>query len=84
MRLSVRPSMKINLSFGFSRNNRCAPDISKGEMLYQLSNHFSIQYDSMVVKKLLKRKENSFQDNDYCLQIQLCYHKNIRLMVQEY
>ena len=56
MRLWVRPLMKINLSYGFSRNNRYAPDISNSEMLYQLSNHFSIQYDSMVIYLIVKKK----------------------------
>jgi hypothetical protein len=52
-----RPLSKINLSHRFSRDNRCAPDISKSEMLYQSSNPISIQYDSRVIKIVKKKRE---------------------------
>jgi hypothetical protein len=49
--------LKINLSHGFSRDNRCAPDTSKGEVLYQSSNPISIQYDSRLIKIVKKKRE---------------------------
>jgi len=48
---AVRPS------HGFSRDNRCAPDTSKGEVLYQSFNPISIQYDSRLIKIVKKKRE---------------------------
>ena len=57
MRLWVRSLSKINLSHRFSRDNRCAPDTSKSEVLYQSSNPISIQYDSRLIKIVKKKRE---------------------------
>jgi hypothetical protein len=48
LRLSVRTDAKINLSLGFSRAFRSAPDTTRSVVLYRSSNHIAWQSDSMV------------------------------------
>ena len=91
LRLWVRADAKINLSPGFSRAFRNAPDSTRGVGLYQSSDHISWQTDSMVYR-LLTRKENSSQDPCRRLRVQLRYRtsgpharaRNIRVPVREY
>jgi hypothetical protein len=48
MRLWVRPRVRINLSFGFSRAVESAPDTSEDKVLFPPFNPFSRQSDSRV------------------------------------
>jgi len=38
-------------------DNHCAPDTSKGELLYQSSNPCAIQYYSRLIKIVKKKRE---------------------------
>ena len=48
MRLWVRPGVRINLSFGFSRAVGGAPDTSEDKVLYLPNNPISRQSDFRV------------------------------------
>ena len=55
MRLWVRPGVRINLSFGFSRAVESAPDTSNVKVLYPPCNPISKQFDFRVTGSLKEK-----------------------------
>ena len=72
--LWVWMDVKINLSLGFSRAFKSAPDTRKSVVLYWPWTYLlAIRFYGV---RSLTRKENSSQGSCWCLRVQLRYHKS--------